>query len=270
MPQSVGASLIASVGWKLPAAARAILVGASLIGTVGCSSKSPNDVVVAKAGEHEISAGLFAAYTKRVAHGTPERLDAAYRERLLQQLVQLTTVAETEAARREPDVGYRLELQRLELLAKAGATRAGVFTPPTSVELQQAYDAFVKAQPPAEFHVAHILVPTESIALGLIRQLNEGGDFAALARTQSADDSRHRGGDLGWIRQGKLPKPFTDAVAELRPGTATQKPVNTPYGWHVIRVLEARPAAVPALADVRAQLAVNLQQQRYEAFLQGK
>jgi peptidyl-prolyl cis-trans isomerase C len=208
-------------------------MGFTLITTAGCSSKAPEDAVIAQAGDREITAGLFAAYTQQVARAKPEQLDAAYRARLLQQLVQLTNAAEAEA------------------------------------ELQQAYDAFVKGQPAAEFHVAHILLPTETIALGVIRRLDEGASFAALAKAESADDSRARGGDLGWVYPGPLPKAFTDAVAVLKPGEYTHQPVKTPYGWHVIRVLETRPAAVPPLASVRAQLAVNLQQQRYEAFLKG-
>jgi peptidyl-prolyl cis-trans isomerase C len=257
-PTLVGASLLATLA-----------MGLTVITTAGCSSKAPEDAVIAQAGDREITAGLFAAFTQQVARGKPEQLDAAYRARLLQQLVQLTNAAEAEAAKNDRSTGYTAELQRLDLFAKAGATRAGVFVAPTETELQQAYDAFVKSQPAAEFHVAHILVPTKSIALGVIRRLGEGANFAALAKAESADDSRGRGGDLGWVHPGPLPKAFTDAVAALKPGDYTRQPVKTPYGWHVIRVLETRPAAVPPLASVHAQLVVNLQQQRYEAFLKG-
>lgn len=245
------------------------LAGVLAIATLfGCSSKAPEDVVVAKAGDHEITAGLFAAYTQQVARGKPDQLDAAYRERLLQQLVQLTAAAEQEAALADRNTAYAATLERLQLFARAGATRAGVFAEPSAAELQTAYEAFVKSQPPAEFHVAHILVPTEALAMGVIRRLGQGANFAALAKAESADDSRVRGGDLGWVRPGRLPKPFTDAVAALKPGSYTQQPVKTPYGWHVIRVMETRATPVPPLADVRAQLVVNLQQARYAAFLQ--
>ena len=244
----------------------ALLLGIALLG--GCTkAPSGEDAVVARAGEREITAGLFAAYTQQVARGKPEQLDAAYRARLLQQLVQVTKAAEAEAALKDRGTRYSVELLRLDLLAKAGATRAGAFAAPTEAELHQAYDAFVKSQPAAEFHVAHILVPTETIALGVIRRLGEGANFAALAKTESVDDSRGRGGDLGWLHTGSLPKPFTEAVAALKPGDYTHIPVKTPYGWHVIRVLETRPGAVPPFEDVRAQLATNLQQQRYETFL---
>jgi len=237
---------------------------------LGCAGKSPEDMVVAKAGEREITAGLFAAYTKQVAKGTPDQLDRAYRQRLLQQLVQLTLAADREAVLADKKTAAQAELQRLELYAKAGATRAGVFAAPTKAELQQAYAEFVKSQPPAEFRVAHVLVPTENLARGVIRRLSAGEKFAALARSESADDSRSRGGDIGWVHPGHLPKPFVDAVAALKLGQYTVQPVKTPYGWHVIRLLESRPAAVPPLADVQAQLAVNLQQQRYENFLKAK
>ena len=253
--------------WRSTAVLAALLFVVSL---AGCAGKSPEEVVVTKAGDREITAGLFAAYIKQVAKGTPEQLDQAYRERLLQQLVQLTLAADREVALADKKTAAQAELQRLELYAKAGAARAGVFAAPTQAELQQAYDAFVKGQPAAEFRVAHILVPTENMALGIIRQLGQGKDFANLARNQSADDSRSRGGELGWIHPGPLPKEFTDAVAALKIGQYTTQPVKTPYGWHVIRLLETRSATVPPLADVQAQLVVNLQQQRYENFLKAK
>jgi peptidyl-prolyl cis-trans isomerase C len=115
--------------------------------------------------------------------------------------------------------------------------------------------------------VAHILVPTEAGAVRVIRKLNDGAGFAALAKAESADDSRSRGGEIGWVNSGTLPKSFTDAAAALEPGQYTTRPVKTPYGWHVIRLLERRAASAPPLENIRAQLIANLQREKYQAFL---
>lgn len=252
-----------SVG-PYPSALVAVLAITALF---GCHSKAPEDAVVAKSNDHEITLGLFAAYTQQMAGGKPEQLDKNYRERLLQQLVQLTIAAEREAALEDRSTAYAAELERLRIFARAGATRAGVFAEPSSAELRAAYDAFVGTQPPAEFHVAHILVPTEALAFGVIRRLGQGANFASLAKAESVDESNTLSGDLGWVRPGHLPKLFTDAASSLKPGDYTRQPVKTQYGWHVIRLLETRPATVPPLAEVHAQLVENLKQKRYAAFL---
>ncbi len=108
---------------------------------------------------------------------------------------------------------------------------------------------------------------TESAANLLLVKLQSGTDLVKLARTESADDSKSRGGDLGWIAPGKLPTAFTDAIKPLKPNQYTQKPVHTPYGWHLIKLLETRPAAAPPFDQVNARLAANLQQERYQKFL---
>lgn len=231
------------------------------------SSSSGTEAVVATAGSHNITAGLFAAYVQQVAHGPPEKLDPTYRARLLQELVQITSAAEAEAQLADRETGYAVELQRLNLLANAGAKRAGVFAEPSEATIQQAYAAFVNSHPAAEYRVAHVLVPTEAAALGVIRKLTNGADFATLAKTESADESRTRGGEIGWVHPGALPKTFTEAAVALAPGQYTTQPVKSPYGWHVIRLLERRTSSAPPLAEVRAQLVANLQHEKYEAFL---
>ena len=62
---------------------------------------------------------------------------------------------------------------------------------------------------------------------------------------------------------------FTNAVQALKTGQSTTHPIHTIYGWHVIKLLETRPAAAPAFEQVKAQLAVDIQQARYKAFLQS-
>ena len=254
---------------SLPKAILVVSVTVLLTGilTACGSSSSGTEAVVATAGSHNITAGLFAAYVQQVAHGPPEKLDPTYRARLLQELVQITSAAEAEAQLADRETGYAVELQRLNLLANAGAKRAGVFAEPSEATIQQAYAAFVNSHPAAEYRVAHVLVPTEAAALGVIRKLTNGADFATLAKTDSADESRTRGGEIGWVHPGALPKTFTEAAAALAPGQYTTQPVKSPYGWHVIRVLERRTSSAPPLAEVRAQLVANLQHEKYEAFL---
>jgi len=99
-------------------------------------------------------------------------------------------------------------------------------------------------------HVRHILVRTNDLVsedeakrklLGLRDRIVNGINFAELARLNSDDGSASRGGDLGWIYPGDTVPEFERAVSELKVGDVSQ-PVKTPFGWHLIQVLERRTA----------------------------
>ena len=101
-------------------------------------------------------------------------------------------------------------------------------------------------------HVRHILVRTNDLVseneakrklLGLRERIVNGVDFAELARLNSDDGSASRGGDLGWVYPGDTVPEFERAFAELKLMEVSQ-PVKTPFGWHVIQVLERRTADV--------------------------
>jgi peptidyl-prolyl cis-trans isomerase C len=224
---------------------------------------------VATVGGVSISQGLFDYYVTQKAGVASAQVTPTLKASLLQDLELLKAAADAESSKAGADTVEALELQRIEFLAHAGAQQAGVFAAPTDAELKVEYDRFVASLPAKEFHVAHILVATESGAQVLIVKLQGGVDFAKLASEQSADDSKVRGGDLGWIAPGRLPVDFTNAVQALKPGEITVRPVHTIYGWHVIKLLESRPAAAPPFEQVKAQLAVNIQQARYKQFLES-
>jgi peptidyl-prolyl cis-trans isomerase C len=253
---------------------RMALVAALLIVLSACGSKSTTPVAtappaVAKVGGQPVSQALFDYYVQKRTGQLPEKIDSGLKQRLLEDLIAIDAAALAEEQSPKPGIEQEVELARLEVLGKAAADTAGVYATPSDQELQSAYQAYVTAQPAQEYHVAHILVATEALAVRVIDDLSHGKDFAALARERSADDSKTRGGDLGWIASGHLPKPFTDSVSSLKPGQYTKHPVQTPYGWHVIKLIESRPAAPPPFEQVKAQLAVNLQQERREKFIQA-
>jgi peptidyl-prolyl cis-trans isomerase SurA len=103
-------------------------------------------------------------------------------------------------------------------------------------------------------HLRHILVRTNELvseddAKRKLTQLRErianGVDFAELARLHSDDASAARGGDLGWIYPGDTVPEFERAYANLKTMEVSQ-PVKTPFGWHLIQVLERRTADASA------------------------
>jgi peptidyl-prolyl cis-trans isomerase C len=103
---------------------------------------------------------------------------------------------------------------------------------------------------PEQLHVAQILVPSEAEAKGVTAKLAAGAKFEELAGTVSRDIvSAGKGGDLGWITRDKIPPAFS-ALATAQPG-AVLPPGRTEAGWHVVKLLEIRPKALPPLAEQR-------------------
>ncbi|HTJ58308.1 MAG TPA: peptidylprolyl isomerase [Devosiaceae bacterium] len=124
--------------------------------------------------------------------------------------------------------------------------------------VKAAYDAYVKAfKPQDEVHARHILVATQAEAQDIEKQLAGGAKFEDLAKAKSTDTgSAANGGDLGFFQKGQMVKPFEDAAFSLNVGQVSQ-PIQTQYGWHIIRVDEKRKTQPIPMA----QLAQQLQQQ---------
>ncbi|MDZ4095696.1 MAG: peptidylprolyl isomerase, partial [Paracoccaceae bacterium] len=85
-----------------------------------------------------------------------------------------------------------------------------------------------------------------------------------LARANSSDGAAANGGDLGWFGLGMMVKPFEDAVVTMQPGEVSG-PIQTQFGWHLVKLSETRVASAPSLDDLRDELAAQIEQQTLEA-----
>ena len=134
----------------------------------------------------------------------------------------------------------------------------------TEEALQEAYDAtFGSAEPETEYNASHILVETEEEAVALVTELEGGTDFAELAMEKSTGPSGPRGGELGWFGTGAMVAPFEEAVVALEVG-AISAPVQTQFGWHVIKLNDSRNKAAPPLEQVSAELQSEIQAEAVE------
>jgi peptidyl-prolyl cis-trans isomerase SurA len=100
----------------------------------------------------------------------------------------------------------------------------------------------------SQTHARHILIKTSEVVaenearerlVKLKERLDNNADFAELARLQSEDGSASRGGDLGWLSPGDTVPEFEKAMDALKPNEISA-PVRSPFGWHIIQVLERR------------------------------
>lgn len=125
----------------------------------------------------------------------------------------------------------------------------------TQDRLQAAYRKLLEDQEGREeVRARHILVKTRDEAVAVIAELDGGADFAETARSKSIGPSAQRGGDLDYFSHDQMVPPFADAAFALGVGEMTQEPVETKFGWHVIKVEDRRPMKAPSYAEVEQDL----------------
>ncbi|MGB5600671.1 MAG: peptidylprolyl isomerase, partial [Thiothrix litoralis] len=137
---------------------------------------------------------------------------------------------------------------------------------PTDEELKKAYEDRTSGEK-VEYKARHILMKTKEEAEGIIKELDNKIDFADLAKKSSDGPSASQGGDLGWFKPGTMVKPFAEAVAKMEPGTYTKEPVQTDFGWHVIKLEERRDVKPPELETLKPQLEREYQQKKMLAYM---
>ncbi len=133
----------------------------------------------------------------------------------------------------------------------------------TEQAIKARYDRDFAGKPgEQEAHARHILVADEDAAKRIIAELKGGADFAELAKKNSTDPAgSSNGGDLGFFKRGDMLPEFAEAAFGLQPGTITDAPVKTRFGWHVIKLEEFRTAPPPPFEQVRDELRQQLIQE---------
>lgn len=140
----------------------------------------------------------------------------------------------------------------------------------TEDEIKERYIKEVAAtEPEAEVRARHILVETEDEAKAIIVQLQDGADFEALAKEKSTGPSGPQGGDLGYFGKGQMVPSFEAAAFALDAGGITDQPVQTQFGFHVIKVEDKRERPFPPFEQVEAQIRQVLFREKYVALVEG-
>jgi peptidyl-prolyl cis-trans isomerase C len=192
------------------------------------------------------------------------------REMVKQELIRREVFLQ-EASRRglseKPDVKFQLDVQRQNTLIQALMRDEMDKSPIKDADIQKAYDEQKAKAGAKEYRARHILVDKEDEAKSIIDQIKKGAKFEDIAKKSSKDPgSGANGGDLDWASPDGYVKPFSDAMTKLEKGKFTEAPVQTQFGWHVIRLDDVRDTQFPPLAQVQGQIREMLQQQKVQAF----
>ncbi len=248
-------------------ATAALAVGLSF----GASAFAQEDAVVAKVGDLEI---LQSELDLAVANLDPQlqqlpdeqkrvaALSGAIDVKLLAQGAAEEGLAETE------DFQKRMEYIKDRELHNS-YFRKHVVDAVTDEEVKARYEKEIAALPKQEeVNARHILVKTEEEAKAVIADLDAGKDFAELAKAKSEDSNKDDGGDLGWFSKGRMVPEFEEAAFALEKGAYTKTPVQSQFGFHVIKLEDRRDVQPPALEQVEPQVRQLVMRDKYLALIE--
>lgn len=161
-----------------------------------------------------------------------------------------------------PEVVMQIEIDRQTVLINA-FLQDYVRTHPVSDDaMKKEYERVKGESGDKEYRARHILVESEEEAKQVIAQLKKGGSFEKVAAEKSKDPgSKSRGGDLDWATVNRYVPPFAQALAKLKKGQVTEAPVQTSFGWHIIRLDDERSLKFPSIEEAKPQIQQQLQQQ---------
>jgi peptidyl-prolyl cis-trans isomerase C len=253
------------------------LFSLSLLSLAACHPKTAAPTVtvdnVATVNGATISRNLYNIYIKGALQGKdPSTLTQAQKDEALDNLVRAELVvqqAEKNGLTKDPQTADLIELSRLNAIQQAFSENFVKENKPTDAELKKEYDTQVAQLPHTEYHVEHILVATQDAATKIIADLGKGAKFEDLAKKQSSDSSKDQGGDLGWTTPERMVKPFSDAMVALKPGEYTHAPVQTQFGWHVIKLVDTRPLTAPPFDGVKDRVAQIVLGKKFKAYVDG-
>jgi peptidyl-prolyl cis-trans isomerase C len=225
------------------------------------------DTVLATVNGDAITLGHVIALRDRLPPQYQQLPDEVLMSGLIDQIVDQQLLAAAESASPDSDplaVRLHIDNERRGALASIAAATA-VEGAVDDAKVQAAYDREVAAFEPApEFSAAHILVDSEEKAAALKAEIDGGADFAELAKANSSDGSAASGGDLGWFGLGQMVPEFEAAVTGMEVGQVAG-PVQSQFGWHLIKLNDKRETAPPALEEARPVIEDQLRQEALQA-----
>jgi peptidyl-prolyl cis-trans isomerase C len=236
---------------------------------------TPDAATVATVNGTPISRATYDIYLKSLLQQSgkqPTDLTPEQKSQVLDELIS-TQLISAEAVKngldKDPDVVARLQLLRMRVLADAQSQKYLHGNEPTDAELHAQYDTAVAGLDKTEYKGRHILVATKEKAQELIKKIKGGAKFEDVAKAESTDSSKANGGDLGWFTPSRMAKPFGDAVRSLKKGEMTQEPVQTQFGWHIIKIDDTRDAVPPPFDQVKQQLTNQIMQKKLLEYIDG-
>lgn len=200
--------------------------------------------------------------------GQAEQLDQRQLNALLAEYINRELIYQDASARgwdNAPEVKAAVDNQRRNIVASY-AVRRLISATPSEAMMKQAYSQ-MKGKPTKEYKTRHILVKTENEANDVIDALKNGAAFASLAQEHSVDSSAREGGSLGWLSPEQLVEPLRETLLGLETGSYSRSPVESQFGWHVVKLDDTRIIPPPPFESVKDQVRKRLQNQQVTNYI---
>jgi len=241
--------------------ASALLAATALVAAVPAQAQTDPASVVARVNDQPITEQDVAIATEDLGASFGGMAEAQKRDAIISLLIDVKLVSEAAARQKldsSPDFARTLAYLREKALMQAYLDKEGK-TAVNPAEVKKVYDETMKdMKPEEEVHARHILVESEDDAKKVVDRLKKGEDFAVVAKEVSKDTgSAEEGGDLGFFTKDQMVPEFADTAFKLTPGTLSD-PVQSQFGWHVMKVEEKRQKPMPTVDQVRDQIELYL------------
>ncbi len=229
------------------------------------------DPVIARVDGSEIRESDLALAEEDIGAGLQPSPPEMRREQLLTYLIDVTLIAKAAEAQKiaqGEDFERRLAYARQKVLMEALLEKESRGAANEAAMKKIYDDSVAQNKPVEEVHARHILVETEEKAKEVLAKLKAGGDFAAVAKTESKDPGSADGGDLGYFAKEQMVPEFSEAAFKLEKGGLSE-PVKSQFGWHIIKLEDKRNKPVPQFEQVKSQIETYLAR-RAQTELVGK
>jgi len=267
-------AIAALAGTRIVAAAGFIaLICATPAAYAQTTTEAPSgDTVIAKVDGKEIHlSDLMAAYSQLPPQAQQMGMEAVYPfllDRVIDERL-IAAAANKAVAPDDPDVQKQMDQLRERVTMQVYFNRT-LKDRLTEERIREGYDQYIKDNPPTEeLHARHILLETEEKAREVLSEIQGGKDFAEAAKEHSTGPSGPNGGDLGYFSADAMVKPFSDAAFAMQVGEVSSEPVQTEFGWHLIKVEDRRQTPQPGFEEMRDQISQQLTQTVASEILDG-
>ena len=218
-------------------------------------------VLVSVNGE-DITVGNIISFQSRLSDQYQSMEDSVLFDGILKQLIQQTILSQKVNINSDR-IKYALENQTRAFLSTELVGKLSEIEVIES-EIESLYVKFsTDIERKKEYNASHILVETETEAEELLLSLKNGADFSELAKTYSTGPSGAQGGNLGWFGQGAMVPTFENAVIKLKIDELSV-PVQTQFGWHLIKLNDVRKTPVPTIEEVRKELITEIKKKKID------
>lgn len=239
-----------------------------------CSTSSfaspEKDTVLATVNGRPITQSTYDDYLADWQKQNKERENAVKSE-ILEELVQVELIkqeAEKLNIEQEPEFKRQMELIKTKLFIREITSRAVEKLTISDGLLQKKYDQMLTSTDLSEYKIRHILTESSQDAEAVIRELDNGKNFADLAKQKSIDTSGQNGGELGWVSAADMDAGIIQALKQLQARQYSKTPVQSQYGWHILMLDETRQKTPYSLAEVKTQLISIIKGEHFAHYLQ--